>query len=183
MVYVFFAEGTEELEFISIVDALRRAAIEVRTVSIDPDAKSVTGAHGVAIVPDMTVADIDDDGCDMLILPGGMPGTTNLMGSAALNSLIDEFIDEDRPLAAICAAPMALAARGALTGKKATIFPGREQALKDGGAIPVNERVVVDGNVITGKGPGAALEFALAVIGLLRGKEKAEEIKAQMLIK
>ena len=183
MVYIFFAEGTEELEFVTTADVLRRADIDVATVSAVPKTKEVTGAHGIKLVLDKSIDEIAGEECDMVILPGGMPGTTNLLESEDIKELILSLEEEGKPLAAICEAPLVFAAHGILRGRKATIFPGFEDRLKDGAAEAADERVVVDGNIITGQGPGTALEFALAVIEMLKGKSEADKVKKQMLIK
>ncbi len=183
MIYVYFANGTEELEFVSVVDALKRAEIDVVSVSCHIMTRHIIGAHKIGFVTDMSIAEIDDNECDMLVLPGGMPGTTNMLESEMLGDQIEHFIELGKPMAAICAAPMVLAHYGALKGRKATIYPGMENYLEEGGAIPVNERVVKDGNIITGQGPGTALEFALEIIEFVKGKEAAEKVKKEMLIR
>ena len=149
MVYVHFAEGFEEVEAVTIVDLLRRAAIDVKMVSIMED-KMVEGAHGMQIQADLLFEEADYDGCDMIVLPGGMPGALHLKNHEELGEKITEFALQGKALAAICAAPMVLDARGALTHKTATIYPGMQNELNM--ASYIDSGVVEDGNVITGKG-------------------------------
>lgn len=177
-VLVMLAEGFEEIEALTIVDLLRRAGIPVFTVSIMQNAE-VCGAHGVPVTADLLFGDIDFQEVRMIILPGGMPGTTNLMKYAPLTEKLQQFAKEGRPLGAICAAPMALAAAGVLKGKKATIYEGMESQLKD--AVPTEGNVVTDGSIITSKGPGTAMDFALALIRFLDSEDKEQEVAAGLL--
>ena len=163
MVYVHFAEGFEEVEAVTIVDLLRRAAIDVKMVSIMED-KMVEGAHGMQIQADLLFEEADYDGCDMIVLPGGT-----------------EFALQGKALAAICAAPMVLDARGVLTHKTATIYPGMQNELNM--ASYIDSGVVEDGNVITGKGPAYAIGFALAIIRKIKGDNAADEVAEGLLYK
>lgn len=178
MVYVFLAGGFEEIEALTAVDLLRRAEIQVKTVSIMED-KLVYGAHGVGVEADILFKEGLYDRCAMLILPGGMPGTENLCNHRELNEELKEFYAAGKPVAAICAAPMVLGRAGLLEGHTATIYEGMEDELV--GAVHSSQKVVVSGNVITSKGPGTAMDFALALIAYLKGDEKAEEIKKELL--
>lgn len=178
MVYVFLAGGFEEIEALTVVDLLRRAEIQVKTVSIMED-RLVYGAHGVGVEADIMFKEGLYDKCAMLVLPGGMPGTTNLCNHKELNEELKDFYASGRPIAAICAAPMVLARAGLLEGHTATIYEGMEDELT--GAVHSSDRVVVSGNVITSKGPGTAMDFALAIIAHLKGGQKADEIKAELL--
>lgn len=178
MIYVHLAEGFEEVEAMTIVDVLRRAEIDVQTVSVTGQ-KMVLGTHGVNIEADQLLQEADYDACEMIVLPGGMPGAANLGETAELTTRIREFAKAGRKLAAICAAPMVLAANGALEGKQATIYPGMENFL--GEVKSTGAAVTVDGNVITGKGPALAMEFALALVENLKGKEVRDEVAAGLL--
>ena len=133
MVFIHMAEGCEEVEALTCVDVLRRAGVEARMVSITGELL-VKGAHGIEIKADMLFEDADYDECEMIVLPGGLPGATNLRDHEGLTARIKDFAKSSKPLAAICAAPLALAAHGALDAKKATIYPGMEEHLK--GAEP-----------------------------------------------
>lgn len=180
MIYVFLANGFEEIEALYTVDIIRRAGLELRTVAIGGDNK-VCGAHGIPVIADIR----DDEFCDIMpevvVLPGGMPGTTNLENSATVQTALSDTIKLGNLVCAICAAPSILGKRGYLAGKKATCFPGFEEYLE--GAKIVDERVVCDGNIITAKGMGCAAEFALAIIEKLLGKEKADEVAVSAHIK
>ena len=180
MIYVHFAEGTEEIEFVTIIDLLRRSSIDAVSVSITGKTQ-VSGAHGVSIVTDTTFEEADYDKCDMIVLPGGMPGTLNMAAHKGLTDKIKAFDKAGKRIAAICAAPMVLADCGILTGKKAVIYPGMEDQLGD--AEVSSERVQCDGNIITSQGPGTAMEFALEIIKTIKGPQTAEEIKKELLLR
>mgnify|MGYP005919008703 CR=1 FL=1 len=180
VVYAFLADGLEEVECLATADVLIRAGVKVKLVSITGK-KEVKGAHGFGIHADTLLHEIDPMKADLLFLPGGMPGTKNLM---ACKPLCDALVQSDaagKRLAAICAAPMVLGKLGLLKGRKATCYPSFEQYLE--GAECVSEPVVRDGNIITGMGPGAAMEFALAIVDLLVGKEKVDELVEAMCVK
>ena len=175
MIYVLLAEGFEEIEALAPVDLLRRAGLKVVTVAVG-DGTVVTGAHGIAVVTDANITDIEDcNGAELLMLPGGMPGTTNLNGSADVHRLIDSAVNGGKRIAAICAAPMILGQRGLLSGKNATCYPGFEEYLA--GAREIGGRVVTDGLITTAKGAGVAVEFAIELISLICGGDVAEKIK------
>ena len=174
MVYLFLAEGFEEIEALCPVDMLRRAGIEVKSVSIT-DNKEVIGAHGISTTADITFMDVDVTDADMLILPGGMPGTKNLLAHEPLVSMLKVFGGCGGEIAAICAAPMILGNIGLLSGKRATCYPGFENELK--GAIVSKDKVVVDQNIITAQGMGAAIDFSCAIIDKLLGEGKGAPIK------
>ena len=178
MVYVHLATGFEEIEALTVIDLLRRADIEVSSVSIDK--KMVTGAHNISVQADMLIDDAQYSKCRMIVLPGGMPGSVNLEECKILSDAIDQFNNEGKYIAAICAAPMILGHKGILAGKKAVIYDGMENELGNE-TIALQEKAVIDGNIITGKGPGCAIEFALKIIEVLKGKEKALEIKKELL--
>lgn len=178
MVYVFLANGFEEIEALTAVDLLRRADIQVKTVSVMED-RLVYGSRGVGVEADILFREGNYEKCAMLILPGGMPGTTNLCNHRELNEELKNFYAAGKPIAAICAAPMVLGRAGLLGGHKATIYSGMEEELI--GAVPVDEKVVVSGNIITSKGPGTAMDFALSIIEYLSGGQKAREIAEELL--
>lgn len=178
MVYVHFAEGFEEVEALTSVDLLKRAGIDVAMVSITGD-KVVTGAHGIRIETDILFEEADYDSCEMIVLPGGMPGATNLEAHPRLTEKIKEFAEAGKFLAAICASPLVFASHGVLKGKKATIYTGMESYLK--GAQPVDKAVVKDGNIITGLGPALAMDFALALIEALKGPDAKKEVANGLL--
>lgn len=178
MIYVHLADGFEEVEAVTIVDLLRRAEIETKTVSI-MDEKMVAGAHGMTLQADLLFDEADYDTCDMIVLPGGMPGALNLKNHDDLGEVIMEFGMTGRNVAAICAAPMVLDARGALNGKTATIYPGMQGELHQG--FYIDSGVVEDGNVITAKGPAYAIGFALAIIEKIKGKGAADEVADGLL--
>lgn len=180
--FVFLAEGFEEVEALTQVDLLRRAGLEVHTVSIT-DTRKVVGAHGIAVEADLTFKQTDFGEADFLILPGGLPGSTNLAAFAPLNDLLRVHAMNHGNIAAICAAPAAvLSPLGLLRGRKATCYPGFDDVLIDGGAEYHTDRVVVDGNFITSNGPSSAFYFGLAIIAHTAGKEKAEEVASGLLI-
>lgn len=178
-IFVFLAEGFEEIEALTPVDVLRRAGLSVQTVSI-MDEQAVAGAHGVSVLADKMFAEINPEDAEMILLPGGLPGATNLDAHEGLSRMILEFADAEKPLAAICAAPLVLGNRGLLQGKKATCYPGFETYLQ--GAEYTAALVEQDGNVITGKGPGAAMEFAFAIVEKYCGIDKVNELKQGMMI-
>ena len=178
-IFVFLAEGFEEIEALTPVDVLRRAGLSVQTVSI-MDKQVVAGAHGVPVLADVMFADVNTEDAEMILLPGGLPGATNLDAHEGLGQMVMDFAKEEKPLAAICAAPLVLGNRGLLQGKKATCYPGFETYLQ--GADYTAALVEKDGNIITGKGPGAAMEFAFAIVEKYCGIDKVNELKQGMMI-
>lgn len=172
-VCVFIAEGFEEIEGLTVVDILRRAGVETQMVSITEE-KLVTGSHQIPIQTDICIKDADFSETELLVLPGGMPGTLNLGACKALTELLMQFHKEEKKVAAICAAPSVLGDLGILKGKKAVCYPGFESRLA--GADVVFEEVAVDGHVTTSRGMGTAIPFALALTEQLISKEKAEEL-------
>lgn len=181
--YIFLADGFEEIEALATYDMLCRAGIDVDLVSVYDNAVA-TGAHGVAVYTDETIGEINPDDADWLILPGGMPGASNLFDCKPLTDALRRHCDRGGNIAAICASPaVVLAPLGILDGRRATCYPGFEDALTAGGATATGSDVVVDGNVITGKGPGVTMQFALAIIKAAAGDETAAQVAAGMLIK
>jgi 4-methyl-5(b-hydroxyethyl)-thiazole monophosphate biosynthesis len=178
-VLVPLAQGCEELEAITITDLLVRAGIRVTTCGLDD--QPVTASRGTTIIPDTSIDKIVNDDFDLIVLPGGLPGADHLRDNPTLQTLIKKQAAANKYLAAICAAPKALAAAGVLTGKTATSFPGVLDALQDA-SITISENAVeIDGNIITSRGPGTAMDFALSLIELLEGKEKRDEINQQLV--
>lgn len=179
-VLVPIADGSEEIEAVSIVDVLRRAGADVTVASVGP--LKITASRGVRIEADRSIADCLEERWDLVALPGGMPGAENLNNSRELARLLERQREQDLPYAAICAAPaVVLEAQGLLQGRKATAHPGFSDRLANREAV--ESRVVVDGNVVTSRGPGTAIEFALALVSLLYGEEKAAEVAEPMLVR
>lgn len=176
---VHMADGFEEIEAISIIDVLRRAELDVVVASVTGRLE-VTGAHQLKILADKLFEEVDYDDVFMIVLPGGMPGASNLDAHEGLKAQIVKFNNENRPLAAICAAPLVYGNLGILNGKQAVCYPGFEKFLK--GAEVMNQPVAESGNVITGRGPGAAIQFALKLVEKLVSAEKAGLIASQMLV-
>ena len=177
MIYMFLANGFEEVEALCPLDLLRRAGLEVTTVGVGGD--MIVGAHGIAVQADIPEALYRDSRPDMVILPGGMPGTRNLDASKTVESALRAASANGAFLAAICAAPMVLGKRGYLQGKTAVCFPGFEEYLE--GATVSERRVVRDGNVITAAGMGVALEFGLALVEALKDKPTADALRKAVL--
>ena len=177
--YVFLATGFEEIEAIGTIDVLKRAGIPTVTVSIMGE-KAVTGAHNLTIQADCLLEEVSLIKASALILPGGMPGAANLNDCEALKEALLQQYRENRIVAAICAAPMVLGGLGLLKGRKSTCYPGFEERLI--GAEVTGAGVAVDGNVITGKGPGFAFEFGLALVTAIKNDAVAEEVAAGMLL-
>lgn len=177
-VSVFFADGCEEVEALTVVDLLRRAGVHTEMVSVTGN-EWVTSSHQVKIHTDRLFEEMDFSGMDMLVLPGGMPGTLHLQEHEGLSDLLVKFHKEGRDVAAICAAPSVLGSLGILEGKQACCYPGFEEKLK--GASVCFEPAIQDGNVITGRGMGTAIPFGLKLIEVLCGSEKVKEIKKGIL--
>lgn len=179
MFYCFLATGFEEIEAITTVDMLRRAGVEVMTVSVDGDSENlVSGAHGIAVCADTDINGVDFENIEGMILPGGMPGTLNLEMSEGVIKALDYCEANDLYIFAICAAPQILGHKGILKGKKATCYPGFETELK--GATLSELPAIKDGRIITSKGPGATIDFALEIIKELKGENIAFELKESM---
>jgi 4-methyl-5(b-hydroxyethyl)-thiazole monophosphate biosynthesis len=172
-VYIFLADGFEEIEALTVVDILRRAGIEIAMVSIT-DSLQVTGAHHICVRADVLFAEADFEDADLLVLPGGMPGTAHLMEHEGLDNLLKEFHKKNKNIAAICAAPSVLGSKGLLAGKRATCYPGFESKLTD--STVVNQDVVEDGNVITSRGMGTAIDFSLSIIKKLLSEDIAKKL-------
>ena len=179
-VCVFLADGFEEVEALTAVDLLRRARVYVDTVSITDEYK-VHGAHGINVQTEDLFDEVNFDEFDMIVLPGGMPGTTNLMQHPGVRKVVTSFAKEGKLVGAICAAPMVLEDLGLLEGKKATCYPSCEENLKS--AVLTGAPVAVDGNIITSRGVGTAIDFALELIEKLVGSEMAKKISSDIVYK
>lgn len=171
--YLFYATGFEEVEALTVVDLLRRGGVECETVSIMGD-YDVTSSHGITIRADRLFEEKDLSDADMLIMPGGIPGTPNLRAHAGLEKLIRQYAKEGKYLAAVCAAPTIYGEMGLLQGKKATCYPGMEEGLV--GATPLTDSVVCDGQFITSRGMGTCIDFGLMLLEKLTDKTTADEI-------
>ncbi len=172
-VYIFLADGFEDIEGLTVVDLMRRAQVDIETVSIK-DTREVTTSRGVPLLTDRVFAETDFSDADMLVLPGGMPGTKYLGEYEPLKKLLKEFYEKGGKVAAICAAPSVLAQLGILEGRRATSYPSFMDQLT--GASVSEDSVVVDGNVTTSRGMGTAIDFGLSLIAQLAGEEKADAI-------
>lgn len=169
-VLIPLAQGCEELEAVTIIDLLRRAGMEVTTAGLDD--QPVRASRGTVLLPDTTLDEVGGRDFDMVVLPGGLPGADNLNADPRIHALLKRHADNDRFVAAICAGPKVLASAGLLTGKRATSFPGALDAM-DISAITLTEKSVeLDGKIVTSRGPGTAMDFALTLIELLGGPEK-----------
>lgn len=173
MIYVFLANGFEEIEALAPVDFLKRAGFDVVLVGVGEDV--VRGAHGIKVSSDIRIEDAAlGDFLEGIILPGGMPGAENLNNSQLVQKAIDYCNENDKIIGAICAAPFILGRKGLLKGKNATCFPGFEDELV--GANLVESGVIIDGKIVTAKGAGVAWEFGAAICSIIKGEEKSLEI-------
>lgn len=177
-VYVFLADGLEEIEGLTVVDLLRRAEVEVCTVSVT-GRKTVAGAHKIEIGADALFEETDFSDADMLVLPGGMPGTKNLGAHEGLGKLLRSENEKGTGIAAICAAPSVLGDMGLLDGKTAVCYPGFEERLT--GASIGSATVATDGNITTSRGMGTAIDFGLELVKRLCGEERAENLAKSII--
>lgn len=179
-ILVPLADGFEEIEAVNVIDILRRADVEVVTAGLKAGAGPVAGSHRIMVIPDTSLDEIDFRDFDGLVLPGGAPGFVNLGNDERILRMAREMDRAGKYVAAICAAPSVLIKAGVLQGRKATVSPsGKAQV--EACAEFCEDRVVVDGNLITSRSPGTAMEFALRLVGLLMGEEKMRQIKQQTL--
>ena len=181
MIYMFLADGFEEVEALCPLDILRRAGLEVTTVGIGGK-DVIRGAHGIIVHADIPDVMYRDSSPEMLILPGGMPGSKNLDESRIVDSALRAASRKGSILAAICAAPMVLGKRGYLEGKNAVCFPGFEEYLI-GATVDEESTVVRDGNIVTAKGMGAAFDFGLELVRCLKDDGTAEKIRDSVFAK
>lgn len=178
-VIVFLADGFEEVEALTTVDYLRRKDIKVEMVSITDD-KKVKGAHNITVIADKTLEEIHEiNSYDGVILPGGLPGATNLRDCEEVISIVKEINNNKKMVAAICAAPIVLHRADIINEKRVTSYPGFQDALE--GSIYLEESVIRDDNIITARGPALAVDFAIEIVNYLLGEEKAKELKQDIL--
>lgn len=178
MIYLFLANGFEEIEALATLDILRRCGLAVTTVSISAD-RTVMGAHNIPVLADSLFADNDYAAADALVLPGGMPGAKNLLEHEGLRNALIAQNERGALVAAICAAPMVLGLHGLLVGRQATCYPGFEGYLT--GATHQSAYVVEDANIITGRGPAAAVEFGFAIASRFVAPQQVADVRAGML--
>ena len=176
-VLIVLANGFEEVEALTAIDLLRRAGVNVTIAGLDRD--FVTGAHDIAVKCDSYYQDVEENKYDCLVLPGGQPGTNNLKTNSSVISWVQSFAQSHRTIAAICAAPTILQEAGILKGKKVTSFPSEKQKFTE--SIFSEEAVVQDGNIITSRGVGTAIQFALKIVEKLKGKESATGLANRIL--
>ena len=170
---VFFAEGYEEIEALTVVDLTRRAGIETWMVSVTGE-KTVTGSHGIAVSMDKTLEEVDFHKVEMIVLPGGMPGTLNLESCETLTEQIKSFAEQRKYLGAICAAPTVFGKLGVLKGRKACCYPGMEEQLT--GAEVGFDSCIISEHIVTSRGMGTAMDFGLQIVALFQGKEEADKL-------
>jgi len=178
-VLVPLAQGCEELEAITITDLLVRAGVEVTTAGLDD--QPVTASRGTTIIPDTSIDTVLDRTFDLIVLPGGLPGADHLRDNDKILTLLKNHAGEGKYIAAICAAPKAVAAAGLLDGKKATAYPGVLEALGNDQIEVADTAIEIDGKIITSRGPGTAMDFALTLIELLEGPAKRDEVNRQLV--
>ena len=179
-VFIFLAEGFEETEAVAATDVMLRGDLDVTSVSITGNLL-VTGAHGIAVNADTLFENADISLGDMLVLPGGMPGASNLNAHVGLKNALLQYAAKGKKIAAICAAPLVLGGLGLLKGKNAIAYPGYESTME--GATVIKSPAVIDGNIITGRGPGFVFDFALSIVEELQGKAKADEVAKGLLLR
>ena len=177
---LFFADGTEECEALLVADLLRRAKVEV-TIASAMGRRALVSSHGIHLTADALAEDVDYSDVDMVILPGGIPGVPNLKADATVRRVCRDFAAEGKVVAAICAAPTALAAFGVLNGKKATVYPGMDADLTAAGASYTGLPLTIDGSIVTGEALGAAIPFALALARILAGADAANRVKSAIV--
>lgn len=177
-VLVPLAPGCEELEAVTVTDLLTRAGIEVVTAGLDD--KPVKASRGIVLMPDTTLDAVLDQEFDMIVLPGGLPGADHLNADPRIQQIVKKLNNENRYTAAICAAPRVLATAGLLDNKNATSYPGALDQFKTENMSYQETPVVVDGKVVTSRGPGTAMDFALTLIELLAGKAKRDEVEGPL---
>ncbi len=177
-VYEFLADGFEEVEALAPVDILRRGGVDVKTVSVT-GTTTATSAHGVTMIADLRIEDADLSDADLLLIPGGLPGATNLRDHEGVRAALTAQAEAERYIGAICAGPMVPGSLGLLKGRRATCYPGFEKFLD--GAEYTGELVTVDGNIITGEGPAASMPYAYTLLSLFRDEEATADIRRGMM--
>ncbi len=171
------ADGFEEIETVTVIDVLRRAGVDVVVAGLK--AGELVGSRRVRLLPDVALEEVKDQDFDMVILPGGQPGVDNLRKDPRVLGILKSMHERKKMIGAICAAPLALRDAGLISGVRLTSYPGLSPQLQ--GSRYLEERVVVDGLVVTSRGPGTAMEFTLKIVELLLGREKAEELAGILL--
>ena len=179
-VLIPLAEGFEEIEAVCVIDVLRRAGVEVVTAGLRPG--PVTASRRVVVVPDMTLDQAMARDFDMLVLPGGGPGVENLRADPRIRQLLERYLQPDRSVGAICAAPTILAAYGHLAGRQATSYPSARGPVAAAAAAYREDAVVVDCNLVTSRGPGTAIAFGLALVEMLAGRGRRDEVAAGLVL-
>ena len=177
---IFLSDGCEEIEALTVVDTLRRTGLDITMISIN-ESTSVTGSHGIPFIADTTFENVNFDEYDAIVLPGGMPGTIHLGEHEGVVSIVKDFFAKGNLVCAICAAPSVLGAAGILQGRHATCHPGFEEKLT--GAITSTDPVVTHGNVITSRGMGTSIDFALAIVKYLKNDAAVEELCQKLVYK
>ena len=178
-VLVPLAQGCEELEAITITDLLVRAGVDVTTAGLDQ--RPVKASRGTTIIPDTSIDAVIDEIYDLIVLPGGLPGADHLRDDDNVQTLLKNHAASGKIIGAICAAPKAIAAAGLLEGKTATAYPGVLEALNGNQIEATGSAIEIDGNIVTSRGPGTAMDFALTLIEMLEGSEKREEVNQQLV--
>ena len=180
-VLVPLAHGFEEIETVTIVDILRRAGAQVTMASVEPGAPpaGIEGRTGIKVIPDRALSEVQGSDYEMIVLPGGLKGAQTLQKDPHVARLLRDSQKEGRYIGAICAAPIVLASNNMIAGRRLTSHPSVKDQLE--GAMYDDRRVVIDGRLVTSRGPGTAMEFAMVLVELLQGKEKREEIKEAVL--
>jgi 4-methyl-5(b-hydroxyethyl)-thiazole monophosphate biosynthesis len=176
---VFLAPGFEEIETLTVVDILRRADVNVTVAGLTSNV--IEGKYGLKTVPDKSIDDVSITDFDAVFVPGGNPGYKNLRKDPRVINMVKKASESNKILAAICAGPTVLSDAGVLEGKECTIYPGMEKELESGGGKPKQDMVVVDGNIVTSRGPATALPFALKLAEMLAGKQVAEAVSKKTL--
>lgn len=177
MIAVFLGQGFEETEALTTVDVLRRAELDVVTIGVG--GRMITGSHNITVIADRGEAEWREEELTGVVLPGGMPGTLNLEASPSVQKALNYAVANHLPIAAICAAPSVLGHRGLLQGKKATCFPGFEEELL-GAEVVTDAPVVTDDNIVTAKGMGVTIPFALAIVQMLQSAEDAARLEGTL---
>lgn len=178
-VLIPLAQGCEELEAVTIIDLLRRAEVNVVTAGLDE--RPVIASRKTVLIPDTTLDDAEHDDFDMIVLPGGLPGADHLNEDVRIHRLLEQMNRNEKYIAAICAAPKVLATAGLLNNKKATSYPGSLDGIAVNELQYCEENVVVDGRIITSRGPGTAMDFALSLIEILQGTDKRNSVEQALM--
>jgi len=176
---VFLATGFEEIETVTVVDVLRRANIDVTVAGLEQN--PIEGKHKIKIIPDQAIDNVNVNDFDAVVVPGGNPGYKNLRKDPRVISMLKKAFESNKLVAAICAAPAVLSHAGILEGKVCTIYPEMDDELKAGGGIPKHDTIVVDGNIVTSRGPATALPFALKLVEILVGKQAADIVSKKTM--